>query len=65
MHMTKGKMQQIMVLSLKLRACQQAGKRAIHLSLSMVKAMVSQTTGEHIGSGEKRASTSARQAIAM
>jgi hypothetical protein len=65
MYNTKGEMQQIMVSSSDLRACQTAGMMTVHPSLSEERALMSQTTGEQIGSGEYRASTSARQAIAV
>lgn len=65
MRETKGDMQQIIVSSLDLSACQQAGKMTVYPLLSKEKALMSQTTGEQIGSGESSASTSALQAKAV
>jgi hypothetical protein len=45
-------MQQIMVSSMDLRACQQEGKMTVHHLLCENKALMSQTTSEQIGSGE-------------
>jgi hypothetical protein len=45
-------MQQIMVSSMDLRACQQEGKMTVHPLLSENKALMSQTISEQIDSGE-------------
>jgi hypothetical protein len=52
MHKAKGEMQQIMVSSTDLKACQKGRKMTVHPSLSEEKAMMSQKTGGNIGDGK-------------